>query len=257
VYTAVRHFNVNAPPACSVENMTTDATYTDVQAAIDAATTGDELDITGTCTGSFSIIQKTVDLKGTTASPQAAIIGSLTIGTGSFEPGHSTVTNLKIADGSGVFISPDSTAVLKDSLVTGNSNPANGGGIDIVRGSLTLDNSDVTNNTSLAEALPPFGCPGPPTVQPGRGGGISAAGTPFVGANITLKGDSDITGNTAQPGLDCDGTTVLPGDGGAIFQSGAASTLTFDSWTGEISGNSPSTDQCDPDRTLPDSSVCQ
>jgi hypothetical protein len=140
--------------------------------------------------------------------------------------------------------------------VTGNSATA-GGGIDIVRGSLTLDNTDVTNNTALAFTNRfPQPCPAPPHVQPGSGGGIGAAGTPFVGANITLKGDSDITGNTAQPGADCNGDP-LPGEGGGIDRSGTASTVTFDSWTGEISGNSPGTDQCNPDLTLPDSSVCQ
>src|SRR3954447_15838668 len=233
-------------PVCFVKNTTTNATYTDVQSAVDAASSGDELDITGTCTESVLIKDKTVNLTGTPTMPQATLVGRLQVGINNGgDPGQSTVTNMTIT-GSGIEVD-GSTLVLKNSLVTGNSSEfGGGGGINVnaaIDASLTLDNTDVMNNSSGGAILPPIGCPFGPTVVPGEGGGIAAHTLFGTTARIILKGDSDITGNTAEPGVDCDGITPLPGEGGAIFGSGNVP-VTFISWTGKSSGNSPSTDQC-------------
>jgi Calx-beta domain len=61
---------------CSVVNTTTNATYPDLAPAITAATAGDELDITGACTGNYTL-DKNLTLKGIdTAGVKAKLDGS-------------------------------------------------------------------------------------------------------------------------------------------------------------------------------------
>jgi hypothetical protein len=109
-------------PTCRVTNLQTAVAYNDngqaLNDAIAAATSGDTLQIKGVCSGSYTVSQKTLTLlgKGTKDVPQATLQGDLNVGVGTFQPGYVTVTNMKItgSSSSGVSISPDSSAVLKN-----------------------------------------------------------------------------------------------------------------------------------------------
>jgi len=52
-----------APASCEVDNSTTLATYSSLQAAINAASAGNTLEVKGTCVGT-SIVTKNLRIKG-------------------------------------------------------------------------------------------------------------------------------------------------------------------------------------------------
>jgi PA domain len=60
-----------APASCEVDNSTTFATYTSLQAAIDAATAGNTLEVKGTCVGTY-IVTKNLTITG--GSPKVSIL---------------------------------------------------------------------------------------------------------------------------------------------------------------------------------------
>src|SRR6266542_3641324 len=60
-----------APASCEVDNSTTSAAYSSVQAAIDAAGAGNTLEVKGTCVGT-SIVTKNLRIKG--GSPKVSIL---------------------------------------------------------------------------------------------------------------------------------------------------------------------------------------
>jgi hypothetical protein len=60
-----------APASCEVDNSTTSATYSSLQAAIDAASAGTTLEVKGTCVGT-SIVTKNLRIKG--GSPKVSIL---------------------------------------------------------------------------------------------------------------------------------------------------------------------------------------
>jgi hypothetical protein len=62
-----------APVSCEVDNSTTLATYSSLQAAIDAASAGDTLDVKGTCVGT-STVSKNLTIKG--VSPTSILDGN-------------------------------------------------------------------------------------------------------------------------------------------------------------------------------------
>ena len=62
-----------APSSCEVDNSTTLATYSSLQAAIDAASAGDTLDVKGTCVGT-STVSKNLTIKG--VSPTSILDGN-------------------------------------------------------------------------------------------------------------------------------------------------------------------------------------
>lgn len=241
-------------PACQVENLNTGLKYTNLGTAVTAATTEDTIQVKGVCAGVL-IAGKTLTLLGKARKdvPMATISGHLHLGTGnispSIVPGHLIAYSIKFTGGTSgaIGLNADSSLVLHDSLVTGNTNASSGGGIDGIRAYVTLDNTDITNNTSFAD----FFDPGFESFSiGGSGGGISLIGAP---STLTLMGDSDFTGNVAEEPVSAD--NVIPALGGAIDWRGGS--VTFDAWTGSISGNTPSGDQCSGDLTLPDSSICQ
>jgi hypothetical protein len=59
------------PPSCEVDNSTTSATYSSLQAAINAASAGNTLEVKGTCVGT-STVTKNLRIKG--GSPRVSIL---------------------------------------------------------------------------------------------------------------------------------------------------------------------------------------
>ena len=165
-----------------VTTPTTPATSTDLQAAINAARSGDTLDMTGECVGNFTIPSAvTLTLMG---MPTAALNGDnsgtvLTVSSGSTV----TLTNLLLTGGqsssngySGGGVINDGTLTLNGTAQVDNNAGTYGGGI-LNWGTLTLnDTSHVNGNTAVV------------------GGGIYNFGT------LTLNGSSQVDGNTAGDG---------------------------------------------------------
>ena len=153
---ATRHFTVNVPPACSVVNTTTATRYTDLQAAINAASAGDELDITGTCVGNY-LVATNLTLKGIdTAGVKATLDGNSSGPAVLVESDELSIVNLRIAgglaqSGGGIdnFEGLENTVSISDSTIDHNTARNNGGGIATQVGTLTVTNSEISNNTAL------------------------------------------------------------------------------------------------------------
>ncbi len=254
---ATRHFSVNVPPVCSVVNTRTATSYNDLQAAIDAASAGDELDITGICTGNYVVVNN-LALKGIdTAGVQATLDGNatgrvITVG------GLATVSidNLRITNGheshaAGGGIFNFGTLTISGSTITDNAaegDTGNGGGINTV-GPLTVTGTTISDNTAEGDGGGihiggvSSGAPIPVTITSstisgnralgGNGGGDG--GGVIILDNFALNLiDTSITGNsagTAGGGLWVEGRTV----------SGTGST--------SVSGNTP--DNCLPLNIIP------
>lgn len=192
-----------ATTSCLVADASSDQSYTSLQDAVTAATTGDTLFVKGTCTGTTDITksltitgqsngtQKTATLNGGSnpvlGSNDLPIYNPTAPNVLTIEPGVTvTLNTLVITNGYSQYaggIYSSGTLTLNGSTVTGNYGGADGGGIWIHSGTLTLNNSTVTGNHA-----------------DGGGGGIWNCGT------VTLAGSTTITGNTA-----------LPPGGGGIF----------------------------------------
>jgi hypothetical protein len=145
-----------------------------LQAAIDSASAGSTLRITGTCTGSFRILDKDLTLvgpavlDGAKAGRVLSIAGSnvtlrsLTIQRGSSDDGggiefsnprtltleHVTLANNSAQhDGGGIFNGGGNAMVMmRDSTVSGNTAQRNGGGL--WGPDYTIERSSVTNNSA-------------------------------------------------------------------------------------------------------------
>lgn len=232
---------------CLIINAATDTSYTSLQAAQDAASTGATLRVRGTCTGSTEITKNltltgqqpagftTPTLNGggqgsvlTIDSGVAVTINTLTITGGSAGSGGGirnfgtvTVNGASItgnnasganAPGGGGGINNNGTVTLNNSSVTGNTARIFGGGIDNLGGTVTLSGTNISGNTA-GDA----------------GGGIYNDGT------VSLNDSSSITGNTA--GID--GGGIANNLGGTVTLNGSAS----------ITGNKP--DNCAPPGSVP------
>jgi hypothetical protein len=149
-----------ATSACLVVDTNANTGYTSLQAAVTAAAPGDTLFVKGTCTGTTEIGK------------------NLTIG------GHSasgTKTSTLDGGGQGTVLAIDSgvTVTLNTLIITGGKTGrfSSGGGI-ANDGTLTLNSTTVTDNTTLRE-----------------GGGIDN-----VGGAVTMNGSSAVTANSASLG---------------------------------------------------------
>jgi hypothetical protein len=194
-----------APVTLSGTPCVTDATsgqsYTNLQDAVNAATAGDTLDITGTCKGTTTIGEN-LTLTGSTANATLDDSGGqgtvLTIAYGATV----TLNTLTITGGnpvgfnSGGGIANEGTATLNGSTVTGNT-ADNGGGISNYD-TMTLNGSTITGNTAASD-----------------GGGIYNGGTLTLNSDSTV-GNSTVADNTA----DTQGTSDV-GAGGGISNDGS------------------------------------
>jgi hypothetical protein len=191
--TAAAAVGVVATPAsaaaCRVTNGS--AAFGSLQAAVDAATAGDRLVISGTCTGSTDV-SKDLTLAGSAPGPDRPVLsGGGTVRPLTIEPQATvTLTDVIIRNGSsgtgggGGVQNVGSLKAIRV-LVTGNRTSVAGGGI-LNLGDLVLTRSLVSNNRSPLE-----------------GGGIFNAGD-------LVTWSTDIKGNTAG------------GVGGGMFAEGVA-----------------------------------
>src|SRR6266487_2191354 len=213
---------VGAAPSCAVSNTRTQKSYDSLQAGVDAAKPRDTLEVSGRCFGSTTVT-KDITIQGaagpgipTLDGDRAGTVIHITRGTTTIDGLKimSGVANVESVEGNGCCVGggiavsgPKAGARLVDSIVTGNSATVFGGGIDVDDGTLTLENSVVSGNTSSSS-----------------GGIDSDFGT------ITLI-DSAVTGNVATGGGTC--TSANLSCAGGIWNFGGTLTL-IDS---TISGN--------------------
>ena len=178
--------------------------YSTIQAAINAAASGDTIHVGPGTYSEFLTISKPLTIEG--AGEQQTIVDStgtrnsvVTVTANSVRLAHLTVTGAILhGGGGGVINQPGATLTLDHTTVSGNS-AIGGGGIDNQPGAtLTLDHSTVSGNSA------PRG---------GVGGGIANSG-------LLALDHSTVSGNSAT------------GGGGGIYNSG---TLTLDHST--VSGN--------------------
>ena len=176
--------------ACQVTNGS--AAFGSVQAAVDAASAGDRLVISGTCTGG-TVVTKDLTLAGSATGPNRPVLsGGNTVRVLGIEP-QATVTltdviirsgNAAAGSGGGGIQNSGSLKAVRV-LVTGNRTTGAGGGI-LNLGDLVLTRSLVSSNRT-----------------PSDGGGIFNAGS-------LVTWSTDLKGNTAG------------GVGGGMFAEGIA-----------------------------------
>jgi len=173
--------------------------YSDLQAALDAAASGDTLTLRGICTGSFTVLTDLTLVGKGRATLDGAGLGSVL-----FIAADVTLTDLTIRGGvsssHGGGIYNTDTLTLSDVTVIGNVAAGNGGGI-FNSGTLTMSGSLVADNVAgdldVAAGYLAFG------------GGL------LNGGDMTIT-DSVIRGNAAGGGggianfgtLNIDGTTI-------------------------------------------------
>jgi parallel beta-helix repeat protein len=176
-------------PGPRVLNTTTEATYTTIQAAINAALAGDTLIV---CPATYyeNIIfdNKNITLQSTDPSNPSTVEATIIRGTASdsvvkFIGGDtSTLEGFKIANGNaiqggGIYITNSSSPTIKNNTITGNTAILAGGGIFVFGGNPNIENNTFTDNTTI-----------------GAGGGICIRTSyPAITGNT-------ITGNTANFG---------------------------------------------------------
>lgn len=220
---------------CQVTNTATDARDDTLQAAVNAASSGADLLVRGTC-GGPTTVGKTLTVTGAGPSPTldglsrggTVVTGSvLTITAGVTV----SVSDLTITDGRapalGGGINNSGTLILDEgTAITGNSAPSQGGGIsNTTGGTVTLnDGATIRGNTA------------------NNGGGIYNFGT------VTLNSTSSINHNAASSGggifnigtvtlndhAAITGNTVTSSSGGGIFNVG-----TVNGNRGKVAGNKP------------------
>jgi hypothetical protein len=191
---------------CGVKNVRTGQSVGTLTEAVEAATTGDTLDVKGTCEGD-TVLTKQLTIDGETPPnygpatlqgrptevegvvrviPNVAVtIAGLTItgataggSVGAFNEGSLTLANSTVTGNVlGITNSGRAASLTLTSSTVSNNQPT--GGIENHEGSVTLTNSTVSGNS--ADVL--------------WGGGIWTAD----GGHVTLNG-STVTGNTAQGG---------------------------------------------------------
>ena len=168
---------------CNVTNQTTAVQYAgtgpNLQAAIDAAQSGDTIEIQGLCLGNYVIATATLTLIGTPTNGQS--MAEL--------DGNASGSVLEVGRGAG--------ATLTDLLIT-NGNADRGGGIFNLDGVVLLNGSTMVSGNVA-----------------GSGGGIhNQGGFPTVGG-LTLDDSSSVTGNIADSGggiWNSDTSTVVVND---------------------------------------------
>ena len=223
-----------ASNACRVTNGTTATTYTSVQAAQDAATSGDTLTVKGTCVGTPTLSTDNLTITG--QGPNPTLDGNhsgtvLIIGSGITATVNSlTITN-GIADdvvslGGGIW--NQGTLTLNTVSVTANSSPGDGGGIENF-GTMTLNDSTVSFNTASngagihnEDVTGVLTLNGTSTISHNTatdvGGGIAN-----IFGLVTMNDTSSVTQNSALEG------------GGGVYNNGGTVTING----GTVTGNTP------------------
>ncbi len=208
---------------------TVDCSTQNLQTAINSATAGDTLVISGTCSnapssGAAFVVAKNLTLEsaaGSTATIEPSTTGRVLLVEGATTV---TVSNLMITNGGGSLpgagIYNAGTLALTDSTVTGNSvaaTVANGGGVENV-GTLYVSSSTISDNVTTPTSV--FGS--------ANGAGIYDTGTLSL-SNATVTGND----NDAFPGQ----TTADEGAGLYVSASAGKVTVTNTTMTANASYN--------------------
>jgi hypothetical protein len=244
-FTFVSATSAEGPPTCRVINQTQGRhfppdTGQSLRDAIAEAAPDDELTITGTCTGTYTV-DKNLSLMGlvTRRYPTPTLDGGNAGSTLTVGGVTATLTNLTLTGGTG-FAPPlisqryggglynGGTVTLVHVNVVGNTaRGGNGGGI-LNGGTIVLESQSVVSGNSSGN----------------NGGGIYNAGT------ATVRGSSIVTGNAAEDGggiwdsgtLAIDGSSITGNSaalrGGGIFKVQASSNGTATLTSATISNNS-------------------
>jgi hypothetical protein len=279
-------------PSCAVSNARTHTIFNTLQAAVDAAKARDMLEVRGRCVGNTTVA-KDITIKAEAGPGFTTLDGG---GAGSvihITRGTTTIQGLKITNGvanvesvegnpccvgGGIAISGSRAgARLVDSLVTGNSASVFGGGIDVDDGTLTLDNSTVTENTASSSGGIDSDFGTITLIDSTVSENVASGGGTCTSANLSCAGgiwnfggaltliDSTVSGNTADNRggglvnqlstglLTLSGTSTISSNtagefGGGIWIRDDATISATGDWTGSISGNTP--DQCFPTVTI-------
>jgi predicted outer membrane repeat protein len=210
-----------APAAASPLNLVDcNASHNALQPAINAATQGETLLVTGTCTGPFTISSNlTLDGIGQAVLDGNQLGHTVTVGSGA----RVILYNLSITNGTG-GISNQGTLTVVDSAVSGNTTSnAPGGGINNAVGA-TLELSDSTVSDNFSQ---------------GAGGGINNNGVITVRGSRLFGNSGDNCGGIANVGLAGITATVIGSslhdntarvaDGGGICDSQNAALTLSDS----------------------------
>ena len=291
--------SANGPPSCAISNARTHKDYSSLQNAVGAAKAGDTLEVKGNCVGNTSV-NKNITLKGITNKtfPGTPTLDGGAIGTVlHITNGTTTVDGLRVTNGvadvtsvegngccvgGGIAVSGATAgAHLINTLVTANSAGIFGGGIDVDDGSLTLESSVVSGNTSSSSGGIDSDFGTVTLIDSAVSGNIATGGGTCTSADLSCAGaiwnfggtltliDSTISGNSADDRgggvvnqldgavLTLSGTSAISSNtagelGGGIWIRSGTVSATAD-WTGSISGNTP--DQCSPTVTI-GSTIC-
>src|SRR5207248_9543254 len=120
-----------AAPLCRVVDTTTSQSYATLQAAVNAAAAGDTLVVKGTCTGSTTIDRNlTISGQGYGGNTRATLDGG--------------------RNGSVLAVTSGVTVTLNTLIITGGSSWV-GGGIYNYYGTVTLNDSSVSDNAARAD----------------------------------------------------------------------------------------------------------
>ncbi len=184
-----------------------------IQAAIDAATTGDTIEVApGTYLENVNLSGKSLTLVSEGGADETIIDGgaagsvvtaalSEVVGIDGF-----TIRNGSAASRGGGIYCFSGTLTLTNSTVTGNSSSSYGGGVYIRYGVLTIDRCTLTGNTSINTG----------------GGAVRAGGSTATISNSTFSGNMAWVGN---------GGGINAGSGGTV-------TVTNTTFSGNSSANS-------------------
>ena len=187
------------PRGCQVRNEATGRTHTRLQAAVDAATSGQTLTVMGTCIG-LTDIRKDIVIRGVQnprwgrpildGARQTRVlyvrrVATLTVETLTIQRGLNEAQGHLVGGGIANF----GTLTLRSVIVRDNF-AVNGGGGVYNEGSLTL-----AGRTRISDNRAPYGGGGIHSVVPGgRFWGASAAGE-AVPTSVTLNDTSTVSGN--------------------------------------------------------------
>jgi hypothetical protein len=184
-----------------------------LQAKIQAASTGSTILVKGTCLGNFTITGKALTIKG---NPTATLEGADTFRPlGINSPGKVvhlvglTLTGGVAQFGAGILSLADGLTLdrvtVRDNLATSSSAPVTGGGI-FAAGNLTLTESTVSGNRARST---------------NSGGEADGGGIATSGGDLTIT-DSKVTGNRATADLSAGDADAA---GGGIFLSSGELTM--------------------------------
>jgi predicted outer membrane repeat protein len=181
---------VSAGSGCNVKNVTDATSFGGVQAAVDAASNGDKIEIRGACVGPVQVYRHITLVGKTVGGTMATIYGQESVRPMEIIFGWTvTIKNLEISSGfsvdDGGGILNEGTLTLTDVVVFEND-AQNGGGISNI-GTLVINGASRIRNNRAVHG----------------GGGISSRGSLTIGGTtVVADNDAEFGGGIAQLGFE-------------------------------------------------------